>query len=68
MLSLSVIAIISCVSDKHTYCSGAPWICQHVDPQASSESVRFRTGSGVATVPGLIILLSRGYSSIFIGQ
>ena len=62
MFSLSVIAIISCVPDKRTCCSGTPWICLHGDPQAGSEWLRFRTGSDVATVPGLIILLSRGDS------
>lgn len=61
MLSLSVIAIINCVSDKRVCCSGTPWICLHGDPQAGSE-VRFRTGSVVATVLGLILLLPRGCS------
>lgn len=62
MLFLSVIAIISCVSSKRTCCGGTPWMCLHWDPQAGSEWVRFRTGSDTATVPGLIILLFRGYS------
>lgn len=62
MLSLLVLAIIICVSDKHTCCSGIPSICLHGDPHAASEWVRFRTGSNVATMPGLIILLSRVYS------
>ena len=65
MLCLSIIAINICVSDKHACCSGTPWLCLHGDSQAGSEWVRFRTGSDVAMVLGLTILLSRGYSQPF---
>lgn len=47
-------------------CSDTPWIDLHGHPQTGPQRVRFRTGSNVATVHRLIILLSMGYSQWYL--